>query len=362
MTQRMDCDVLVVGAGPAGSSAAVRAAKEGIRVLVAERRKTIGVPVRCAGYIPRPLLAALPFRDRAFVLQSVKAMHTVLPDGTVKNTRSPGLIIRRDRFDQLLAESAQREGAKVLTGLRAVGKNTDEILLKDARGERFNMRPLVIIGADGPHSTVGRWMGGRRPRLIPGIQGRVPLAVSMDHTEVHFHPRIFGAYGWVFPRGNEANVGIALSGGEGFPQSLKPTFDWFVSRIAEEEKIKAGSRALTLGWIPVAPRHRILKENMLLAGDAAGHTHPITGAGVAHAILAGRLAGKWAARAVRKGDVGALQGYEEALKAELGETLSRGTRRRQLLEAEWEHLSEVLPRCWTGFKTYYRDDKNRARR
>jgi digeranylgeranylglycerophospholipid reductase len=220
----------------------------------------------------------------------------------------------------------------------------------------------VIIGADGPHSTVGRWMGRRPPRLIPGIQVRVPLAVSMSHTEVHFHPRIFGAYGWVFPRGDEANVGLALAGGEGFPRSLRPMLDWFVGRIAEEGKIEARSRGLTFGWIPVKPQERTLNHNMLLAGDAAGHTHPITGAGIANAMLAGRLAAEWAVEAVRKGDAGVLQGYDEAIKAELGETLSRGSRRRQLLEAQWERLSEVLPRCWTGFKAYYRDDQNGAGR
>ena len=357
MKHRLDCDILVVGAGPAGSSTAITAATEGIRVLVAERRKTIGVPVRCAGYIPRPLLAALPFRDRSFVLQSVKAMRTVLPDGSVKDPRTPGAIIRRDRFDQLLAESARKEGAKVHTRLRVVGKKGEDILLKDARGDVFRTQPLVIVGADGPHSAVGRWMGRRPPRLIPGIQVRVPLAVPMDHTEVYFHPRIFGAYGWVFPRGKEANVGLALAGGEGFPRSLKPTLDWFMSRIADKGKIKPKGGRLTFGWIPVAPRHCIVEENMLLAGDAAGHTHPITGAGVAHAMLAGRLAGKWAAEAVRTGDVSVLRGYGEALEEELGETLDRATRRRWLLETQWERLSEVLPRCWTGFRAYYRDDQ-----
>jgi len=354
------CDILIVGAGPAGSSAALTAAKLGVGVLVAERRKTIGVPVRCAGYIPRPLLAELPFRDRSFVLQPVKAMRAMLPDGTVKETRAPGLIIRRDRFDQLLAESAQRQGARVCTGWRAVSKEADEILLKDARGDVFRTRPSVVIGADGPHSTVGRWMDRRPPRLIPGIQVRVPMADPTGHTEVYFHPRIFGAYGWVFPRGTEANVGLALAGGEGFPLSLRRTLEWFVGRVAEQGKIKADSKGLTFGWIPVAPRHGIVYQNMLLAGDAAGHTHPITGAGIAHAMLAGRLAAECAVEAVKKGDVGVLRGYDEAIKAELGETLSRGTRRRQLLESQWDRLSEVLPRCWTGFRAYYRDDQSGA--
>ncbi|MDZ7698661.1 MAG: NAD(P)/FAD-dependent oxidoreductase [Deltaproteobacteria bacterium] len=313
----MDCDILVIGAGPAGSCAAEAAAKKGARVLVAERRKIVGVPVRCAGYIPRPLLGGLPFRDRSFIIQPVKAMRTVLPDGTIKETRAPGLIIGRERFDNLLAHSARCAGAHVHTGLRAVDKKQDDILLKDAERGMFWTRPAVIIGGDGPHSTVGRWMGQTPPRSIPGIQVRVSLTSPMDHTAVYFHPRIFGAYGWVFPRGDEANVGLALSGGDGFPRSLKATLKWFVEKVAAEGKIKPGSGKLIFGWIPVEPRAQVLRNNMMLAGDAAGHTHPITGAGIANAMLAGRLAGKWAVRALRKGDLRVMRGYAETMEEEL---------------------------------------------
>ncbi len=362
MNHRMDCDILIVGAGPAGSCAAVAAAKKGARVLVVERRKTIGVPVRCAGYIPRPLLGELPFRDRSFIVQPVKGMRTVLPDGTIKESRAPGLIIRRDRFDKQLAASARSAGVEVRTGLQAVQKDKDGVVLKDADGGILRTRPLVIIGADGPHSTVGRWMGQTPPRSIPGIQMRVPLKAAMDHTAIYFHPKIFGGYGWVFPRGSEANVGLALSGGDGFPRSLKATLEWFTHKIADEGKIKPGSSKLLFGWIPVEPRTRVLKNNMMLAGDAAGHTHSITGAGIANAMLAGRLTGKWAVEAIRKGELTRLEGYAETMEEELGETLRRGVARRNLLESQWHRLSEMLPFCWPGFREYYRDDRNGAGR
>jgi digeranylgeranylglycerophospholipid reductase len=354
MMNRRDYDILVVGAGPAGSAAAMTAAGLGARVLVAERREVIGVPVRCAEYIPRALLGELPFRDRTFVVQSVKAMRTLLPDGGVRETKAPGLVIRRDLFDQRLAECARVNGAEVRTGVRVLSHENGEVALKLSRGGMAQIRPRVIIGADGPHSTVGGWMGVRLPRMIPGIQVRVPLAGPMDHTDVCFHPNIFGAYGWVFPRGDEANAGLALAGD--LPRgSLKTTLDWFVGRLVHEGKIRGAPRKGMFGWIPAAPLDRLVQGNMMLAGDAAGHAHPITGAGISNAILAGRLAGKWAVEAVRTGDLSALQGYEGELREELGETLKRGDQRRRFLERHWDRLFEALPYCWIAFREYFQE-------
>jgi digeranylgeranylglycerophospholipid reductase len=353
--RRRDYDILVVGAGPAGSAAALTAAELGARVLVAERREVIGVPVRCAEYIPRALLGELPFRDRAFVAQPVKAMRTLLPDGRIRETKAPGLIIRRDLFDQRLAECALGKGAEVRTGLRVVSNENGEIILKQTRGGMVRTRPGVIIGADGPHSIVGRWMGLGGRRLIPGIQVRMPLAGPMDHTDVYFHPKIFGAYGWVFPRGDEANVGIAMAGGDLSHGALRTTLEWFIGRMVHEGKIKALPRKRMFGWIPTAPLDRVVEGNMMLAGDAAGHAHPITGAGISNAILAGRLAGKWAVEAVREGDLSALQGYENELSEDLGETLRHGDHRRRLLETHWDRLTEILPYCWTAFREYFQE-------
>jgi len=348
-----DYDILVIGAGPAGSAAALAAAREGARVLAAERREEIGVPVRCAEYVPRALLGELPFRDRTFVVQSVRTMRTVLPDGGVRETRAPGLIIRRDLFDQRLAECARAEGAEIRTGLRAVSHENGEVILKQARGGTIRTRPAVIIGADGPHSIVGKWMGLRTRRRIPGIQVRVPLVGPMDHTVVCFHPEIFGAYGWLFPRGDEANVGLALAGGDFSVGALRAALNGFVERWVHEERIRAAPRKPMFGWIPTAPLDCVVRGNMMVAGDAAGHAHPITGAGISNAVLAGRLAGKWAGEAVRKGDLSALQGYAAELEEELGETLRHGDRRRRILERHWDRLAEVLPYCWIAFPEYF---------
>jgi len=152
-----DCDILIVGAGPAGCSAAVTAAQEGLRVVVAESRRQVGVPVRCAEYIPAPLLGAVNL-GKQFVVQHVSGMRTFLPNGEVKETRSPGFTINRDCFDQLLARAAEEKGARILLSTKAVTKANGAVVLKEKDDSFVKVNARVIIGADGPHSTVGKWI------------------------------------------------------------------------------------------------------------------------------------------------------------------------------------------------------------
>jgi flavin-dependent dehydrogenase len=92
---------------------------------------------------------------------------------------------------------------------------------------------------------------------------------------------------------------------------------------------------------------------MVLAGDAAGQTHPVSGAGVAQAVICGQMAGKWAARAIESKDMGLLFEYDREWKELYEETQERGFNRRKLMEKEWDHLEDIIRHCWIAFKEYY---------
>jgi digeranylgeranylglycerophospholipid reductase len=313
----------------------------------------VGVPVRCAEYIPGPLPGELNL-GRDFVVQGVKGMRTLLPGGGEKLTLTPGWMIRRDLFDQTLCGAAQKAGAELRLSTRVLAREGDLVLMKGADGTLSEVKCRVIIGADGPHSVVGRWIGSVSSDFIPAVQVRVPLVRPLDFTEVHFDRLFYGGYGWLFPKGSEANVGLGMKGGvKG--SGLRDALTRFLVRLEEQGKIRRSSLQWTAGWIPVSPLRGIVKDNMLLAGDAAGHTHPITGSGVFQAVSAGKMAGKWAARAVAEKDMILLHGYEEEWMDLFGETHERGFRRRQFMEKEWERLEEVLPSCWVAFREYYED-------
>ncbi|MFH1491347.1 MAG: NAD(P)/FAD-dependent oxidoreductase, partial [Pseudomonadota bacterium] len=179
------------------------------------------------------------------------------------------------------------------------------------------------------------------------------LTRPMDCTEVYFDKAFYGAYGWLFPKGREANVGIGKKTGGGRPGSMRSVLEGFISRLRKEGKIRGKPFRAVAGWIPAEAPRKVNEGNILLAGDAAGHTHPITGAGVAQAVLCGRMAGTWAARAVDSDDPGLLSGYDREWRDFIGESQEWAFRRRQRLERDWDRLEEIVKTCWVAFREYY---------
>jgi digeranylgeranylglycerophospholipid reductase len=347
------CDILVVGGGPAGSSAALAAAREGARVVVVDRRRVIGLPVQCAEYIPAMLLNEVRL-DRDVLVQPIRAMRTFLPGCRPEEMPAPGYTIRRDRFDQRLAASAEKAGARFLLSTTAVDRrDAHTVELKHKTGSRLLLKAGIIIGADGPRSTVARWVGVVQPRLIPAVQARVTLAQPMDATEVYLEPAFRAGYGWLFPKGRQANAGLGfrpLHGAEPSPaRLLKP----FLERLQAEGKIEGSAISYQAGFIPVEPVPASVFGNTLLVGDAAGQTHPITGAGIFSAVTCGKMAGQWAARAVREQDPGWLQRYEGEWRDLFGESLARAGRRRWYMEANWARFEEIIKSSWIAYRDYY---------
>ena len=226
------------------------------------------------------------------------------------------------------------------------------IFLKGRNGRMYAVEAKVVIGADGPHSTVGRWIGAVNRDMIQAVQVKVPLVRAMDYTEVYFSHDIYGGYGWLFPKGDEANVGVGMKKRGRF-ESINQALDRFLSKLGRAGKIEREPSAMTTGWIPASPLKNSTQGKVILVGDAAGQTHPITGAGVTQAIICGRKGGRWAARAVETGDMDVLSGYEKDWRDHYGDTLERASKRRRRLEREWGRLESVIKSCWVAYKEYY---------
>lgn len=346
------CDILIVGAGPAGTSAARTAAARGACVIVVERRAVIGVPVQCAEHIPAALLGDAGV-GRGFVVQPVRGMRIFLNGNLIQETLAPGYTIRRELFDQALAAAARDAGAKILLAGSAVAYAGREVQIRQSDGVRSTIQAAVIIGADGPHTRVGKWIGSTNHNLIPAVQVKVPLVHPLEFTEVFFEDRIFGGYGWLFPKGDEANVGLGMKEHAPAPARIGEVLEGFLAMLRRQGKITGKSHGLTAGWIPAEAPRTITRGNVLLAGDAAGHTHPVTGAGLLPAVMGGQMAGTWAARAAAAGDMRLLEEYEHEWRDLFGDTLQRGFDRRRLLEQEWGRLNDIIQYCWVTFKEYY---------
>jgi geranylgeranyl reductase family protein len=319
-------DVLVVGLGPAGSRAAATAAAGGLDVVALERRKTAGAPVQCAEFVPSLIEHDVP-RVRTVTEQKVTRMLTFVGAQQPEVTdHFHGLMIDRGAFDRMLAHEAAWNGAECRYGETVMSVDVDGTVTTSA-GAR--LRPRVLIGADGPHSRVGMAIGEINRDLVDTRQVTVPLVLPHDATDIFLSPDYYGGYGWLFPKGAVANVGLGVAfEARSF---LKPLLAALCEKLADERRIGTRTFALTGGAIPVGGRLRSVGRlgltAVLLAGDAAGLTNPVTGAGIASAVQSGTLAGRAAADFL--GDcAGAINDYEEELGDIFDAALNRALRRR----------------------------------
>ena len=343
----MRYDIVVVGAGPAGASAGGEAAKLGAKVLIVERKRIIGEPIQCAEFIPGLLSTEVKFTERS-VAQKVMSMRTHLFSEKCFEINSPGYILNRKVFDKELIESARTRGADVWTGAVCVSKIEQGVLIK--RDSKYiEVSAKVIIGADGPKSTVGRWIGEVSRDFITALQYEMPLESPMDYTDVYFDPKIVGGYGWLFPKGETANVGVGVRRSEG----LKQILERFIGKLKKEGKIRGNPVSTTGGLIPVGGVLNTVKDNVILVGDAAGQTHSITGGGIPQAIICGKIAGRVTAQAIKKDNLNILLEYKDKWHRIFGQELERAYIKRKFLDDFWNGTDTILKKCWVGFKEYY---------
>lgn len=350
----IECDVLVVGAGPAGSMAAKAAAKHGADVVMIDKRRRVGFPVQCAGYVPYQVNEYIML-EKNVIEQSVTSMITEMPCGMVEETKQLGYIVNREQFDSLLAEKATRAGASLITGCMATshGHNATKALCGK---EQLTIKSKVVVGADGPRSRVAFWTGRKNKDMVMASQWTVPLLKKLESTYVYFDRRFAGGYGWLFPRGGRANVGVGVERKYGFKP--REALKWLVEKLARQGIIQARPLIYGGGLLAVGGRVRASGENIVLAGDAAGLCHPQTGAGVMSAVQSGWLAGEAAAKAAG-GDDGVIDSYAKEIDELYSAAMEHAAGRRRLMEKFWKksdsELSRALRYGWVAFPEYRLD-------
>lgn len=351
----LECDILIVGAGPAGSSAALEASKAGLAVLMVERKRTIGQPVQCAELLPNNLLKDA-YMDPRSIIQEIKTSKTFFPNGEWVEHASNTYMMDRAVFDKGLAVQAAHEGARILIRTTCISKKGEKVLLKRGSKE-IEVLPKIIIGADGPKSTVGTWIASINKEFLTTLQYEVPLTSPQESIEFYFDPDFFGGYGWLFPKGKTANVGLAVrySPQRGIP-GMHELLRKLVARLCSDKKIEDNPVSVTGGLIPVGGPVNTHAGTILLAGDAAGQTHPITGGGIGQAYACGKLAAQAAVEALRENDLRLLDKYEFTWRYILGKELKRACMKRKILESHWNELDSIIKRCWVMFREYYEED------
>jgi digeranylgeranylglycerophospholipid reductase len=348
-------DIVVVGLGPAGSRAAAVAAGAGYHVIAVERRQEAGCPVQCAEFVPSMMERDVP-RLRTVSEQPIARMLTFAEDGPAHETPDfRGWMIDRAAFDRMLAARAADAGAECRYGTSVTTVEADGTL-HTSDGE--TMRPRVVIGCDGPRSKIGAAIGRVNRALVETRQVTVPLIMPHDATDIFLRADYRGGYGWLFPKGAVANIGLGVSAEE--RDRLKPLLASLFNRLSAARRVGTRAFALTGGTIPVGGRLRPIghlgRLHMLLAGDAAGLTNPVTGAGIASAVQSGTLAGQ-AAVDWLGGRHKALDDYDEELGDIFDPALDRALRRRRQVLARYELGGRpdvrALAEAWIGSPAYW---------
>ncbi len=345
----MKYDAVIIGAGPAGSTTAYTLAKGGAKVLIVDFKRRVGVPVQCAEFVPSQLAHRFPeFFTEETVVQKVKEMVHLTPWGEVVTMPSEGFMLRRDRFDSLIADLALKEGADLMLRTVFLGLEDGNVWLErvDTR-ERFRVKADLVIGADGPRSRVARLTGDHTKIFLTTAQVTMPLKGRLEDLVIYFRDYIPGGYGWVFPKGNLANVGVGID--PSFGVNVTKVLRRFVEEVLSDGWVSDKVLSRTGGWIPAEGVKEPVRGNVLLVGDAGGFCHPITGGGIANAVLTGAMAGE----AILDSSP---DDYREEVLGTFGETLGRAARKRLKYMKSWENLEFIIPRTWIAFEEYWKEE------
>lgn len=303
-------DAIVVGGGPAGTTFARIAAMEGLSVLVLEKDRDIGVPVRCGEAVSDAGLRIFHEPQERWINSTISRIRLVAPDETSVEfeLKEKGYILDRRIFDYDLARMAGEAGARIITKAYVNGLIREDGFVKGVRGEclgeSFQVRAGIVIGADGVESRVGRWAGLHTQLKLKDIESAVQktvIGIEVDPTRFDFYLSSFwapGGYLWVFPKGNRtANIGLGVSGifaREG--KSALRYLDEFIERFYPE-----GSVLTTVaGGVPVARTvKKMITDGLMLIGDAAHTVNPMTGGGIIPGMRSGLLAAETAIQTVK---------------------------------------------------------------
>jgi menaquinone-9 beta-reductase len=325
-------DVAIVGAGPAGSAAALAACRDGARVVLLDRARFPRDKACGDGIAPHALdvLHALGVDGVERGYAPVPALRLAAPGGgeVARPVARPAYTIPRTVFDARLVDAAVAAGATLVThAVRSVEVRPGDVVLDGQFAAR------TLIGADGAYSLVRRKLGqpaNPDGHLAIAIRGYAPAAGPVEQHIVTSSTAQWPAYAWSFPIGDgRANIGY----GEvlrGRPVSRAHLLDRLATLLPTVDTRDAAS--LRAHHLPLSTHRPIPgRGRVLLAGDALSLINPFTGEGIFYALLSGALAGTAAARAGR----GAARMYAEALRRRLGRHLRHSRVAARLGEKTW---------------------------
>ncbi|MCJ7579830.1 MAG: geranylgeranyl reductase family protein [Candidatus Aminicenantes bacterium] len=365
-TNIIQTDVVIVGAGPAGSLCAKYLAQAGVDVLVVEKKQEIGVPKRCAEAVDFSVFEKVGVEPHPLWL--IQRIHSAVLHAPNKNSvkfgartqMESGCIIERKIFEKHLAKDAILAGAKYClktTALRVLKNNDDVIgVLVEHMGVEKKIIAKITVAADGVDSKIAKSAGidtvNTLNNYMSCFQYEMAGLSDIDEEAIHLYygnTTVPGGYLWIFPKGNGlANVGVGINVLRSRDRSAKHYLDSF---IKDHPTIFERSSPVEVnsGGVPVHQTLETLTDNgLMIIGDAAQLVNPVTGGGIDLAMLSGKLAAEVAVESLHKNDVSkkSLSTYQNRWELLFGKQLKKMHRLQRFMENlsddDFNELADIL--------------------
>ncbi len=321
-------DLVVLGAGPVGLTAANIVACSGYKVTAIERKKQIGYPNHCSGLVS-PEFIKLNKMPKELIMNRIKGAELICREENLlfKNNVTHAYVINRAKFDRNLADEAEKNGVKISKGItiKSWRRNKENIIIRLMDGEEINTHLIII--ASGALTGLSRMFGFfiSPSELIHTIQVDVSIPLK-DNEIVHtfFDNRVaHNWFSWIIPLGNGmVHVGLGTDRNENMIGSLEQLFkeNPYLSGI-KFYKNKA------VAWIiPIGQVREATKDNVMVIGDAAMQVKPFSGGGLHTGIMSAKFAAEAALNALKQSDYSkeSLSSYKMHVDEEIAPKIKRG--------------------------------------
>jgi digeranylgeranylglycerophospholipid reductase len=321
-------DVIVVGAGPAGSIAARSAAQMGVSVLLLEKDRDVGYPVRCGEAVAKAGIEEFIAPDDKWIAAKINKFSFIAPNESEVTVQlsDVAFVLERRLFDYELARTAADAGVEILTrayvnGLMIEDGNVCGVKY-EFQGEQKEVRAKIVIAADGVESRVGRWAGIPTHVDFREMESAVQVTaanIPINQDTLYFY---FGidvspsGYLWIFPKGhNKANIGIGVSGSIGKKKSALSYLNDFMQKHYPDAPVLTR----IAGGVPCGiTLDKISAPGIMLVGDAARQVNPLSGGGIASGMIGGSIAGRIAGESIKMKKPEHILSYDKAWHDRLG--------------------------------------------
>lgn len=309
-----DCDVLIVGAGPIGSTIAYYLCRNGLKVIITEKKTKIGYPLQCAGILSRNIFNYTDLPNEV-ILNTVKGafLHTKNHILNVKKDSDVAYVIDRIAYDEYLLNRACKNGAKLINQ-KAIDFDIENGLTYLSNNQKIKSK--IIIGCDGYNSKLSKAMGNEQSNFLASqmlvkindenIKSfRKTTSQIYDFVDTYLLEEVLPGFIWCIPLGNN-QYRIGLFSNLSHKKQDELLIDFLNNNFEYEiiDKYK--------GFIPIFnEKNKIVKNRAILIGDAAAQVKPTSGGGLLIAFDACEISSKYVIDAIKKNDLDQLRGYEK---------------------------------------------------